>query len=183
MRVQPLVDNVLIINSENQLLQDIPDSNYLVINTVKAIPANTFLNYKTLKAVVFDDTIQTINHDAFNGCTDLKFRLPRSLRYLGVRAFAGIKNYCDLVIPGTINKIGYDCFMYTCFQNVFLEEGIIHLGDVFRGAKVEKLYLPHSLEYLAVGNLNCCKEVVCFADTPMEYFCKQNFMGKINIRR
>ncbi len=175
-------DNILLINNEEDIITNVENIEYIIVENVKSIPANMFLNFKSLKKIILSDGIEIINHDAFNGCRDLEFRLPRSLKFLGTRAFAGIKNGCNLIIPGTLDAIQTDCFMYTAFKNVIIEEGITRLGDIFRGAKIEKMYLPRSLEYLALNNLNACKEIVCFADTPMEEFCGQNFIDKINVR-
>lgn len=172
-----IYDDILSANSEA-----VRTTHYIILDNVKEIPANSFYNCTQLRKIILPDTICEIQHDAFNGCKNLEFRLPESVKFLGTRAFASVKSNCELVIPGTIHTIRPDCFMYTKFKSIIIEEGITHLTDVFRGAKIGKLVLPRSLESMAVNNLKACEEVVYCVDSPMEDFCIKNFTGKLSVR-
>lgn len=182
MRVQDLLMNKVVLFNETTTTTSDVHTEYVIFEKRRVIPPNAFLNYRELKKVVFPEDIQDIGHDAFNGCQNLEFRLPRNIMFLGTRAFASVKGTKKLVIPGGIKTIQIDCFMYTTFEDVVIEEGVTQLGDVFRGAKIGTLYLPRSMQTISINNLNACRKIVCFEGTHMEEFCKEHFTGMLQIK-
>lgn len=182
MRVQNLLmKEVVLFNGTAVSTSDVL-TEYIIFENQKTIPPNAFLNYHKLKKVVFPEDIQDIGHDAFNGCQNLEFRLPRNIMFLGTRAFASVKGTKKLVIPGGIKTIQIDCFMYTTFEDVVVEEGVSQLGDIFRGAKIGTLYLPRSMQTISMNNLSACRKIVCFGGTHIEEFCKEHFTGILQIK-
>lgn len=177
-----LFDNKALLISDELQLTAPENAQYIILENIKSIPANTFLNCRNLKKIILPADLREIHHDAFNGCRNLEFRLPESLEFLGTRAFAGIKSNCNLIIPSSLNNIQTDCFMYTKFNRVVIQEGVYKLGDIFRGAQIHKLVLPRSLEYIANSAIEACDEIICYTDSMMEEFCKKNFRRKISIR-
>lgn len=177
----PLSNKAKLISNSLEL-SNLEGVQYAIIENMLSIPANAFLNCKDLKKIILPEGLEEIQHDAFNGCKNLEFRLPSSLKFLGMRAFAGVKSNCNLIIPPMLSNVQIDCFMYTRFNRVVISEGMHQLGDIFRGAHINKLIIPRSLEYLTSANIDACDEVVCYADTLIEDYCKKYFRRKISIR-
>lgn len=146
------------------------------------IKSCTFLNNINLDQIILGESIINIGDDAFNGCSNLNYRLPKNIQYIGKRAFANINSKCDLLLPNTLKYLGVDCFMYSDFNDVVVEEGIYSLNSVFRGSRIKRLYLPHSIQFLDIENLEYCDNVYCYKDTTALQYCLSYGVNKLKIR-
>ncbi|MCL2108521.1 MAG: leucine-rich repeat domain-containing protein [Oscillospiraceae bacterium] len=101
----------------------------VIPNTVCVIGSNAFENMKDLKAINISDNIEIIGDYAFKDCVLLNITLPQNLKYLGFeaftncasltnitlpqnlkhlyRAFSGCPNIKELIIPDSIESIGF----------------------------------------------------------------------------
>lgn len=150
-------DSILIKSSTDKNLC----STAVLMNAI-SIDDEAFLNNINLREVLFGNNLISIGNDAFNGCENLKFRLPSDIRYIGKRAFAGILSNCSVVIPHTVSIIGEDCFMYSKLNVVYIDEGVRQLLNVFHGAKINQLYLPATMEYISPENYDACDKIFCY---------------------
>ena len=81
--------------------------------TVTAIGDGVFANHgisSTLSSVDLPDSIQTIGHAAFHGCTSLhKITLPEGLTTVGNAAFA-MAGLTEVTLPKSLKKVGKTAF-------------------------------------------------------------------------
>ena len=92
-----------------------------VKDKVVEIASGAFMDNKSITYVYIPDSVTTIGHSAFRGCTDLKsVTMSARLKVLGQLAFADTA-IADVKIPDTVKAIG---------------------NSALRGAAVERIVLP-----------------------------------------
>lgn len=73
-----------------------------------------------LTSVTLPDSLETIEQEAFMGCTALEsIRIPASVTLIGAQAFAGCTNLKDVYYDGTATQLNA-----ICKKNVFTTDGI-----------------------------------------------------------
>lgn len=150
----------------NNLIDEvvIPDS-------VKTIGGGAFSNCDQLKKVTLSKNLTEIAPSVFYGCPIQELTIPDGVTTIGMRAFQNTdirsltipasvteiksnaftnnKNLQDLVIPGTVKKIGKSAFSYCGLINLTLEEGIETIGkEAFRYNNIKKVTVPASVTNL-----------------------------------
>lgn len=86
------------------------------------IPKQEYKNCDFQK-VVFPESLQLIEDEAFYGCENLKFiKLPKGLKKIGTAAFKDCKMIQEIFIPGGVKEIGEEAF--THFALIYCEDWI-----------------------------------------------------------
>lgn len=96
----------------------------------------------SIESAVFEDGITYIGRDAYNGsCVhrDLfgssvtpvlkNVELPDSLLSIGEWAFNSQRSLTEVVLPGTIEKLGDSCFSSTGISTIYIPETVKLIGD------------------------------------------------------
>jgi hypothetical protein len=140
---------------------------YAIMNNAHVIKQEAFFNCSNLEQIILSDNLTTIEQDAFNLCTNLIYRLPSSVGYLGKRAFANISAWNDLHLTSNLGFISTDCFMYSNFNTVTVEEGVSFIGNIFRRSYIRTLILPRTLKYISYDVISNCNNIVCHPDSEL----------------
>ena len=98
---------------------------------VQNIARDVFKDNKTLTAVEFPETVETMGSNVFAGCIKLKdVRLNNGLTNVGDSAFNGCTALESITLPSAIKKIGSYAF-YKCTEltDIKLPDGLTMLGQ------------------------------------------------------
>ncbi len=117
----------------------------------KVIEDSAFMN-SGLRIVQFNEELESINNQAFEGCKDLLYlNFPNSLKHIGSMAFSGCEKIRSVIIPQNVKVIEGLCFS-GCrnLTAVKLHDEIKAINTLaFTGTEIEKIILPQKLETLA----------------------------------
>ena len=99
---------------------------------------------------------------AFEKCKSLKddIILPKSLKTIGVSAFAGCTNLEALDIPESVTRIDYGAFQFCSgLTELVIPEGITGMGEyIVSNVRFEQFEIPNTVEDIGVGAfMNCNK--------------------------
>ena len=150
-------------------------SEIVIPGGVRYIRAGTFQYCKSLRNVVIQDGVETIDDEAFHWCYGLaKINFPSSLKKIGVgafndchnikelvfkeglteigsEAFINCKGIIKLVTPSTLVSIGKSAFMHcTSLSELSLANGLQSIGMfAFRGCNsLTSLKIPDSVNFI-----------------------------------
>ena len=115
---------------------------------VQKLADKAFKDNKTLTAVAFAETIETMGSEVFCGCSSLAdVRLNDGLTNIGGNAFDQCRALEKIDIPATVKTLGIRAFVNcTALKEVDLKEGLITIGAyAFENAPFESLRLPDSI--------------------------------------
>jgi len=98
------------VNGKSMNFSNLPITELIIGDSVKAIPSWCFPNNKELKTLVIPPAVRSIGGSAFSNCTGLtSIILPDSLEYLG-NAFEGCTGLTSITIPEEVTYIEYAAF-------------------------------------------------------------------------
>ena len=140
---------------------------------ITALPESGFFESATLEAVTLPSTLEKVGYAdyykcaklrraiigggteigdyAFQNCSSLvELTLPRTLRSIGIYAFAGTA-VTSLTLPQSIEAMGVSAFGGVPLTSLVIEDGAKLIGDyAFSESKLTSLTLPDSVE--SIGN-------------------------------
>ena len=98
------IDEYLIYTEEEQQSWEV----VIVLPGVRIIREKTFASLEKLETVIMsDDSVETIEEQAFDRCGSLKFvKFSRNLEYIGNYAFWGCRSLTSIFIPPSCREIG-----------------------------------------------------------------------------
>lgn len=124
-----------------------------------------------ISSVVLPNTIDTIRESAFSGCSYItSFSIPKSVKYIGRRAFSGTK-LTIVELPDAIDVIQGGLFSgcYT-LTSVKLPDNIVGIEDnAFYATGFTSFEIPETVQWLGMDILYDCdhlKTVYCRPTTP-----------------
>lgn len=126
--------------------------------------------YRTsVKTVVFEGIVTSIEKYAFRGCTALEsIEIPESVEYIAAYAFYGCTSLTEIYVPDSVASIGDRAFSgCKALAALTLPEGVISIGDyAFYGcAALESAVIPESV--MTIGRdafYNCGLTSLTFKD-------------------
>ena len=109
-------------------------------------------DYVPLDSVWFGQSLREIGERAFSECFYLHYinGLPRSLQVIDIAAFEGVDfRSLDLVIPGSVRRIGELAFCPSGLRSVVFEQGVDTIeSGAFGGCYLKQVEIPASVSYL-----------------------------------
>lgn len=161
------------------------DDEYADIYKVVGIASKTFANTENLESVTLSVSIETIGEDAFYNsslrsikipygnlksipekvfyCSRLEsIHLPKSVKEIGVRAFAG-NNYLKSVITDGVTQLGNGAFYSCAVETVKLPESLVTIGsNAFAHCKhLNKINFPANLKSIGCQAFQGCEKLLC----------------------
>ena len=114
---------------------------------VASIGTSAFSDCGSILSVHYPTSITSVPDQTFSGCGNLKeINLEEGLTEIGHQAF----RYCgklDVILPQTIQRLGFGAFQASGIKNVELAEGVEIEGRVFMESAIESAALPSTFFY------------------------------------
>lgn len=131
--------------------------------TVTQIDSCTFMNCKTLKAIVLPQTLRSIGNRAFLGCDSLShINIPDSVTHIGEQAFRMCTNLRSVKLPKYIETLEEKVFS-ACYKlkEVEVPPGVKELRrDAFGDClALEHITLPEGLQVIERGVFWQCRSL------------------------
>lgn len=162
----------------------------VTVTDMETIPEKAFYQFRLLKSVVWEKSVQNIGAYAFENCYALEnVNFQGTFTEIGERTFA----YCDalrsITLPDTLTYIGQSAFYSAGLQNVSLPQGLLTIDTyAFYNADLTSLTLPRSLQtmgesafannqYLTSVNMSRC----ALTELPTDAFALCNALKKVNV--
>lgn len=150
-------------------LSNLPNLEYIKINSGTDIPAGAYSNCPSLKTVIIDCDIQSIGTQygsgVFQNCTSLQsITLPNSVSIVGAASFSGCTKLDTINIPKEVKTIGSNAFKdCTALKSLILPEGLTSVGkSAFDNSGIEELYVPSSVtKFCTFDNVSYIKTLHC----------------------
>lgn len=124
------------------------------------IKAYAFANNKTLKSVVFPDSVQRIANGTFSGCAALtQVELSKNLTLVGIEAFKNCTALKSIEFPDCVTGIGGNAFEgCTALQSIGLGKSLQAVGrEMFKNCTALKsVDIPDSVEIIRVNAFEGC---------------------------
>lgn len=164
------------------------------LSQVKHIGASAFNGCESLKHIKFGSCIQHIGEYAFAGTSIENLILPKSVSYLGYRAFGYCENLSSVEIMSSIDTINPESFrdckllnsvsisdsvvsiermaFANCIslQKVHLSKHLIKIGELaFCNCAIKEIELPKSLLHMEYSPFSGCYNTKIHSKSPL--FC------------
>ena len=131
-----------------------------VLNLPIEFNANALQNNLDITNLHFEDGVDYIGENAFEGCKNLQdVVLPSEMRVIGNRAFSGCEKLTTLKLPETINVIdGYAFDNCTALQSVVLPEGLQIIDEtLFNNCTgLKMIQIPSTVTQITVDAFKTC---------------------------
>jgi len=135
-------------------------------------------NIKIDRYIGFDDMETIIIPEEING---------HIVTEIGNSVFKNCKSIKEIILPDTIECIGFEAFANSGLEKINLQEGIKSIGArAFSGTQIVEISIPASLEGIAHSTFSSCnleriyfQEGIVFIDEHAFSFCRQ--LKKIDI--
>lgn len=174
-------DNVLYNKNKTKLLLCVRKNNaerLIIPCTVVSVESFAFTK-ASADSVIFSNGLERIEENAFYGSAIFNVYIPGSLNYMGWWAFQKSRNlksvefgdgislenlyytfsYCSSLesvifsINAKINSLTYS-FEETAIKSIEIPQSVTYMEGTFYHAKLEKITLPESLEYIGINTFN-----------------------------
>lgn len=136
-------DDGVLFNKDKSILLKFPmdktvsKNTFEISNTVVTIGEKAFLNVSSLKHISIGDKVETIEANAFDGCTNLeevKFSENSSLKEIKAFSFQKNQNLTEVKLPDGLVTLGTGAF-YNCtnLNSLFVPSSVVNFGlDICR---------------------------------------------------
>ena len=149
-------------------------------SNVRNIGEQCFYGCESLEVISSLGEIEIISKEAFYGCNIQKIILPKSLKEIDDNAFNSNSNLYDISLPENMRRIGNSSFAFCSINHVFLNDGLIEIGDFcFFDCPIEYLAIPSSIKSIGnnpfIGTMSIeCKDGCIYASENGLLYNKQS---------
>lgn len=136
--------------SGNQSIKEI-----VIEDGIDSIEYSAFENCINLVNVKLPNSITSISSNVFRNCTNLEnINLPDSIKYIGDSAFEGCKSLRNITLPKSLTGISARCFKDSALKEIHIEEGVERIGDgAFSGCNnLKSVTIPSTVKRISLSS-------------------------------
>ncbi len=169
-------------------------------NEEYCLPAEAFLNKKTLITILLPEKLKAIEQNAFAECSFLAGSIvfPEGLESIAGGAFKNCENLSAITLPSTLISLGYEfgapydgpfanCTGLCCELILPEKLEVLGAGAFYQDAGLRgKSYLPEKLKCIGTAAFRCCRSLTGSLRIPQgityipdECFLECGFNGQI----
>uniref|UniRef100_A0A6C0F6Q2 Uncharacterized protein n=1 Tax=viral metagenome TaxID=1070528 RepID=A0A6C0F6Q2_9ZZZZ len=157
------------------------DFNSLKGVQVTVIGAYAFAN-SALESIVIPDSIITIEHAAFNGCSKLaSVTIPSSVTSIGSNAFGGCSSLVSVAIPSSVTWIGLGAFeVCSSLASVTIPSSVTSINDgtFLSCSSLASVSIPSSVTSIGSSAFQSCSSLASVAiPSSVTYIGSEAFSG------
>lgn len=149
------------------------------------IPPSIFQNSFWIEDLSFNNCVQSIGRNVFEGCSSLSsVMFPQQLRQIAAASFKGCLKLSECTLPDQLVSIGAQAFQ-NCLSlsSVTLDQSLSSIGtEAFAGTKLSSIHFPASLTNLGIkAFFNCPLKSVSYKNKDQNFSIDQTyFIGPEN---
>ena len=151
------IDDTILEIGTNAFTGQMGLTSVIIPASVQKIGKSAFSGCKALLNVEFKDnsklTATNLGDEIFASCSILKtVTLPNNMPTIPTKMFYFCYGLENIVIPGTVKKIGSNAFYSAGLKSVTLSEGLEEIAScAFQYTKLESLEIPSTVKYIREG--------------------------------
>ena len=127
-------------------------------NSIISLGDYAFASCYSITKLKIPDAITEIGEGVFYSCNSItELNIPENITSIGKYSFQGL-GIKELVIPGTVNKLGFGAFSATSVENVEISEGVNDIGAYcFQECRdLKHIALPNGITEINMGTFDNC---------------------------